>query len=178
MEVSEVEIIEKTKAWIEKVVVGLSFCPFAAKPFKDDLIRYKVLHGKSLEQALTSLVLEMIFLKENDTIETTLIIFPDNFTDFQKYLEFLDLSEQLLEREGYEGVFQIASFHPKYLFAGTEESDPSNYTNRSPFPMLHLLREDRLEHAIAKHVNSDLIPDNNIQKAKALGIEYFKNLGY
>jgi hypothetical protein len=88
------------------------------------------------------------------------------------------LSEQLLEKEGYEGVYQIASFHPKYLFAGTKESDPSNYTNRSPYPMLHLLREESLEQAIEKHINADLIPEKNIQKATELGIDYFKNLEF
>lgn len=172
------DIFDSTKSWIEKVVVGLSFCPFAAKPFKEGNIRYQVVHGKSLEQALTSLVIEMMFLDDNESTETTLIIFPDNFSDFNKYLELLDLSEQLLEKEGYEGVYQIASFHPKYLFAGTKESDPSNYTNRSPFPMLHLLREESLEQAIEKHVNADLIPEKNIQKATELGIDYFKNLGF
>jgi hypothetical protein len=172
------DIIDTTKSWIEKVVVGLSFCPFATKPFKEDNIRYKVVNGKSLEQALTSVVVEMMFLDDNETTETTLIIFPDNFIDFNKYLELLDLSDQLLEKEGYEGVYQIASFHPKYLFAGTKDSDPSNYTNRSPYPMLHILREDSLEHAIKKHVNVDQIPEKNIQKATELGIEYFKNLGF
>jgi hypothetical protein len=171
------DVIDATKSWIEKVVVGLSFCPFAAKPFKEGSIRYKVINGKSLEQALTSVVVEMMFLDDNETTETTLIIFPDNFSDFKKYLELLDLSEQLLEKEGYEGVYQIASFHPKYLFAGTKESDPSNYTNRSPYPMLHILREDSLEQAIKKHVNANQIPEKNIQKANELGIEYFKNLG-
>jgi hypothetical protein len=172
------DIIDTTKSWIEKVVVGLSFCPFAAKPFKEGNIRYKVVDGKSLEQALTSLVIEMMFLDDNESTETTLIIFPDNFSDFNKYLELLDLSEQLLEKEGYEGVYQIASFHPKYLFAGTTDSDPSNYTNRSPYPMLHLLREESLEQAIEKHINADLIPEKNIQKATELGIDYFKNLEF
>ena len=172
------DVIDATKNWIEKVVVGLSFCPFAAKPFKEGNIRYKLVNGKSLEQALTSVVVEMMFLDDNETTETTLVIFPDNFSDFNKYLELLDLSEQLLEKEGYEGVYQIASFHPKYLFAGTKESDPSNYTNRSPYPMLHILREDSLEQAIKKHVNADQIPQKNIQKSTELGIEYFKNLGF
>jgi len=172
------DIIDTTKSWIEKVVVGSSFCPFAAKPFKEGNIRYEVVDVKSLEQALTSLVIEMMFLDDNESTETTLIIFPDNFSDFNKYLELLDLSEQLLEKEGYEGVYQIASFHPKYLFAGTKESDPSNYTNRSPYPMLHLLREESLEQAIEKHINADLIPEKNIQKATELGIDYFKNLEF
>ncbi len=172
------DVIDTTKSWIEKVVVGLSFCPFAVKPFKEGNIRYKVVDGKSLEQALTSLVVEMMFLDDNETTETTLIIFSNNFSDFNKYLELLDLSEQLLEKEGYEGVYQIASFHPKYLFAGTTDADPSNYTNRSPYPMLHILREDRLEQAIKKHTNANQIPDKNIQKANELGVEYFKDLGF
>ena len=171
-------IIDTTKSWIEKVVIGLNFCPFAAMPFKVGSIRYVIADGKGLQSALEQFARELMFLDDNQTTSTTLIIFPNDFGDFYKYLELVDLSEQLLEKEGYEGVYQIASFHPKYLFAGTKDSDPSNYTNRSPYPMLHLLREESLEQAIEKHVNAELIPEKNIQKANELGVDYFKNLGF
>jgi hypothetical protein len=102
-------------------------------------------------------------LIEDETIETSLIILPEHFDDFEQYLDMIDLCEQLLIMENLEGVFQVASFHPQYLFAGSDESDASNYTNRSPFPMIHILREDSLTTAIDKHVDVDSIPENNIK---------------
>jgi hypothetical protein len=107
-----------------------------------------------------------------------LIILPEHFDDFEQYLDIIDLCEQLLIMENLEGVFQVASFHPQYLFAGSDENDASNYTNRSPFPMIHILREDSLTTAIDKHVDVDSIPENNIKNAQNLGIAYFKATGF
>jgi hypothetical protein len=107
-----------------------------------------------------------------------LIILPEHFDDFEQYLDMIDLCEQLLIMENLEGVFQVASFHPQYLFAGSDENDASNYTNRSPFPMIHILREDSLTSAIDKHVDVDAIPENNIKNARNAGLAFFKSSGF
>ena len=167
-----------TQNWIREIVMGLNFCPFAAQPFAADAIRYVEWEGNDMQPILELFVKEMIHLDHHQETATTLIIIKGGFEKFNRYLQLIDIADQLIEKESYSGIYQIASFHPKYLFAGSTESDPANYTNRSPYPMLHLLREDSLEQAIEKHVNADKIPEKNIQKATALGIEYFKNLGF
>lgn len=172
------EVITQTKSWIEKVVIGFNFCPFAAKPFKEDKVFYKVEPQSGLNSSLQTLVRECIRLEEDISIETTFIIFPDNYFEFEEYLDLVDISEQLLKKEGYEGIFQVASFHPRYLFSGSDENDPANYTNKSPFPMLHLLREVSLEAAIKKHPDVNAIPEKNIAKANELGLEYLKGLKF
>ncbi len=178
MEHSEGLVISRTKNWIEKIVMGLNFCPFAAKPFKEGGIHYVVCKEANLKLALEQLMRSALFLDENNKIETLLIIFENSFLDFIKYLELLDLSEQLFEKEGYDGIYQIASFHPRYIFAGSNNEDPANYTNRSPYPMLHLLREESVAVAIEKHSNADEIPEKNIKKATDLGIDFFKDLEF
>jgi hypothetical protein len=178
METTEAVVVERTKIWIRDVVIGLNFCPFAPKPFKDELIVYKVDDTSDAAIALQSLMNTCHFLEDNPAMETALLIFSKGFSDFQDYLNLIDLAEQLLKAEGFEGVYQVASFHPGYLFAGSDENDPANYTNRSPFPMLHLLREDLLEIAIDKHINVDDIPNQNIAKAKSLGLAYFKSMKF
>ncbi len=178
METTEAVVVERTKIWIRDVVIGLNFCPFAPKPFKDELIVYKVDDTSDAAIALESLMNTCHFLEDNPAMETALLIFSKGFSDFQDYLNLIDLAEQLFKAEGFEGVYQVASFHPGYLFAGSDENDPANYTNRSPFPMLHLLREDLLEIAIDKHINVDDIPNQNIAKAKSLGLAYFKSMKF
>lgn len=178
MELQAAVIIESTKNWIRDIVIGLNFCPFARKPFKDELILYKVEDTSDEAAALESFINTCHFLEDNPAIETALLILPNGFSDFDEYLDLVDLSEKLLKAEGYEGVYQVASFHPDYLFAGSDEDDPANYTNRSPFPMLHLLREDLLEIAIDKHANVHDIPSQNIAKAQSLGLEYFKKIKF
>ena len=178
MSASPENIISQTRNWIEQVVVGLNFCPFAAKPFKDEVINYKVIQPANLNLVLESLILECNRLEDDEVTETSLLILPESFDDFENYLDLVDLAEQLLIKEGFEGVYQVASFHPNYLFSGSNENDPANYTNRSPYPMLHILREDRLEQAILKHKNASVIPDANIAKANELGLAYFKALRF
>jgi hypothetical protein len=178
MEPIDAIIIERTKTWIKEIVIGLNFCPFARKPFKEELILYKVEDASDRAVALESFISTCNYLEDNPTMETALLIFPNGFSDFEEYLDLVDLSEKLLKAEGYEGVYQVASFHPGYIFAGSDGNDPANYTNRSPYPMLHLLREDLLEIAIDKHANVDDIPNQNIAKAKSLGLEYFKKMKF
>ena len=172
------DIINITKSWIEKIVIGLNFCPFAAQPFKSNSIHYEVVVESNLNTVLGEFSKVCTQLNDDESIETSLIILPEHFDDFEQYLDLVDLCEQLLIMEDLNGVFQVASFHPQYLFAGSEESDPSNYTNRSPFPMIHILREDSLTTAIDKHIDVDSIPENNIKNAHYLGLAFFKSSGF
>lgn len=172
------DIINITKSWIEKIVIGLNFCPFAAQPFKSNSIHYEVVVESNLNAVLGEFSKVCTQLNDDESIETSLIILPEHFDDFEQYLDLVDLCEQLLIMEDLSGVYQVASFHPQYLFAGSEESDPSNYTNRSPFPMIHILREDSLTTAIDKHVDVDSIPENNIKNACNLGLAFFKSSGF
>jgi hypothetical protein len=110
------------------------------------------------------------------TIETSFIIFTNSFEDFDDYLDFLALAETLIEEHAYDGVYQVASFHPKYKFEGSNELDAANYTNRSPYPMLHIIREESLEKAIALHPNTEEIPQRNIEFARGKGLKYMKLL--
>jgi len=178
MESIDAIVIERTKNWIRDIVIGLNFCPFATKPFKNELIVYKVDDSSEAAAALESFMFTCRFLEDNPVMETALLIFPNGFSDFQDYLDLTDLAEKLLKAEGFEGVYQVASFHPNYIFAESDENDPANYTNRSPYPMLHLLREDLLEIAIDKHIHVDDIPNQNIAKAKSLGLAYFKKMKF
>ena len=118
----------------------------------------------------------MADLMANENIETSLLILPENFEDFYDYLNLIDEIEEQIISPLYEGVFQIASFHPQYLFEGSTDNDPANYTNRSPYPMIHILRESSLDVAIDSHPGTEKIPDNNIAFAKMKGIHEMKRL--
>ena len=170
--------IEKTKNWLEKVVIGLNLCPFAKHPFKSDKIRYVVFEKTDLNQLSELLVTELRLLSEADPVnlETTLIIVTNTLNDFEDYLNYVDFSEQLLEEFDFEGLIQIASFHPSYQFNGTKADDVENYTNRSPYPMLHLLKESSVTWAVDNFPNVEEIPANNIKTMQELGLEKVKAL--
>ena len=170
------EEIKQTTNWIKKIVIGCNFCPFAAKAFAKKSIRYVVQETTDFKSALTALAEEFEFLNSNINIETTLIIYSNGFSDFLQYLDLVDKGERLLTKENYEGIYQLASFHPQYLFAGSNENDPANYTNRSPYPMLHILREESITKALENFDDPDRIPEKNIAFAKTKGIEYMKML--
>ena len=158
------------------MVIGCNFCPFAAKAVLRKSIRYVVLPETTLESSLESLVAELQYLDRTEDIETTLIIFPNQFADFEEYLDLVDLAEALSEEQGYEGVYQIASFHPDYCFADSDENDPANYTNRSPYPMLHVLREDSVTKAVDHYIDPEGIPERNIAIAREKGLAAMKLL--
>ena len=170
------EIIRQTRCWLEKVVIGCNFCPFAAHPFHNDRIRYSVCNHSSLEQCMHQVVNECITLDNNDNIETTLVIFSQAFARFDDYLDAVELAQQLLQQQGYEGVYQLASFHPHYCFADAEADDAANYTNRSPWPMIHLLREASIEKALQNVDRPEAIPERNIETARKLGVEAMQAL--
>jgi uncharacterized protein len=170
--------IEKTKNWLKKVVIGLNLCPFAKHPFKSEKIRYIVFEKTDLNQLSELLVEELRLLASADAVEleTTLIVVPNALHDFEDYLNYVDFCEQLLEEFEFEGVIQVASFHPSYQFDGTKVEDVENYTNRSPYPMLHLLKESSITWAVDNFPNVDDIPENNIKVMKELGLEKVKAL--
>lgn len=169
-------IIEQTERWIRSVVIDCNFCPFAARALFKKSIRYVVLEHAGREEALERLKNELVYLDENDAIETTLIIFPNDFTDFSSYLSLVKQSERVLSKQDYDGIYQIASFHPDYCFADADPDDAANYTNRSVYPMLHLLREDSITKALSTYKNPELIPEHNIAFARNKGLHFMQVL--
>ncbi len=176
MDLSNEKIITQTKKWITDVVVGCNFCPFAAKEVKRNSIRYELCNNVSTKAILEALSGLFSVLDADEQTETALLILPNGFDSFTGYLQLVETSEKFLEKEDYEGIYQVASFHPQYLFAGSNENDPANYTNRSPYPMLHILREDSLTKVIDAHPNADDIPQKNIEYATAKGLSQMKLL--
>jgi hypothetical protein len=166
----------RTRQWLETVVIGLNFCPFAKRELRRNAIRFTESPSHRVEEVLEQLVSECRFLDNHPETETTLLILPNGFEEFLDYLDMLELAERLLAKLGYEGVYQIASFHPDYCFADAEKEDAANFTNRSPLPMLHLLREASLEKVIDDYPDTDTIPQANIEKARLLGADYFRAL--
>lgn len=169
-------IITETINWIKSVVVGCNFCPFAAQALLRKSVRYVVLPDATVEGTLETFLKEIHFLDQTEEIETTFIIFPNSYTDFEEYLGLVELAEDFASDQGYDGVYQVASFHPDYLFADSDEDDPANYTNRSIYPMLHLLREDSITDALENYPDPEGIPERNIAFAKSKGLEHMKFL--
>jgi hypothetical protein len=170
------EYIIQTKKWVNKVVVGLNFCPFAHKEVENNSIRYLVSTAMDMESALEDLLREMQFLDNDEKVETTLLIFPLAFADFDDYLDLMDLADALIEDQEYEGIYQVASFHPDYVFADSHEDDAANYTNRSPYPMLHILREASLERVLENNPRPEAIPERNVKFAREKGLAYMQVL--
>lgn len=163
------KIIKAVRHWVETLVVGLNLCPFAKRELINNRVRFTVTEATSEQQLLETLQDELELLNNDLSVETTLLIHPNILQDFYDYNEFLDYADGLLVQMELDGVYQIASFHPNYQFADTEAGDVENYSNRSPYPLLHLIREKSLERAIANHPNSDQIPQRNIELLKSLG---------
>lgn len=164
-------IINQTRKWIETVVIEHNFCPFARVEFETNRIHYIVVHESSHKMCLVKLSNELTNLDKNNKIETSLIILSKGYKSFNDYLDLVDLSNELLINNGYEGVYQLASFHPLYCFENTLLDDPSNYTNRSVYPMLHIIREASLEKAIGNYRQPELIPEGNIKTTRELGLK-------
>ncbi|MCC2614622.1 DUF1415 domain-containing protein [Aestuariibacter halophilus] len=160
--------IEATRHWVVEVVVGLNLCPFAKREVQRDTIAYQVVHGDS-QAALEALLNACQQLDNDSSIETTLLIFPTDFGDFDDYLDLLAMADHMLDYGGYRGIYQLASFHPDYCFAETSPDDPSNYTNRSPYPVLHLIREASIERVLARYPDPDSIPHNNVTLTRERG---------
>ncbi len=172
----ETEIISGTLKWVEDVVVGYNLCPFAKRELVRNRVRFVVSEAASEDELLQALHSELQRLEDEPEIETTLLIHPGVLQDFGPYNEFLDAADGLLAYLDMEGVYQIASFHPDYQFEGTEPDAAENYTNRSPFPMLHLLREASLEAAIESYPDVDGIPQRNIELMNELGPDKMRSI--
>ena len=173
---SEAQIVNVTRKWVEDVVVGYNLCPFAKRELVKDRVRFVVTDAENEDDLLKALHAELQRLEDEPDIETTLLIHPGVLQDFEAYNEFLDTAEGLVAYLELEGVYQVASFHPDYQFAETEPDAAENYTNRSPYPMLHLLREASLEAAIDSYPDVDGIPDRNIALMNELGAEKMRSI--
>jgi hypothetical protein len=165
------EVVSATRRWLEKSVIGLNLCPFAEAAYRADRVRFFVSEQRSASGLLAELRAELIGLHEADPLhcETALLIHPWTLNDFLEYNDFLDVCDATVGELGLEGELQVASFHPRYQFAGTQSEDIENYTNRSPYPMLHLLREASVERAIAALGDTDEIYRRNIRTLRDLG---------
>lgn len=169
-DVSE-NIIAATQKWLEKAVIGLNLCPFAKAVHVKKQIRYVVSAAQDEESLHADLMAELQFLANADPeqVDTTLLIHPHALADFLDYNDFLDVADATLDELDLAGTLQIASFHPDYQFADTREDDIENYTNRSPYPMLHLLREDSVERAVAAFPDAASIFEKNMETMRTLG---------
>ena len=164
-------VITEVTAWVREQVVGWNLCPFARRELVNETIRFRVSEAEDEETLLLALAEEIQFLDGHSQVETTLLIHPKTLSCFDDYNEFLGLADALLAEMEREGVYQIASFHPHYQFDGTQPDDPENYTNRSPYPLLHLLREESLSDAVDNHPDVQQIPSDNIALMNRMGIE-------
>lgn len=172
------DVISDVETWLDDVVIGLNLCPFAAIPRKNKQVRFTVSQALSEEVLLADLQAELTFMSQTPAaeVETSLLIVPDILAKFNDYNQFLDLADELLEVFEWGGIFQIASFHPDYCFAETAANSVENLTNRSPYPILHILREQSLEKALAKMTSPDEIYKRNIQTMNELSSEKIKVL--
>jgi len=165
------KVIRSVQNWVESFVVELNLCPFARDVLADNRVRFTVTAAATEEHLLTALQVELELLNRDPSIETTLLIHPGVLQAFYDYNQFLDSADQLLLQMKLEGIYQLASFHPDYQFGGTDPDDVENYTNRSPYPVLQLLREASLERALAGFPDADQIPARNIALMNSLGKE-------
>jgi uncharacterized protein len=172
------QYIQDTQDWLLKAVIGLNLCPFAKAVHVKEQIRYFVSEATSVESLLQDLANELEHLAETspEKTDTTLLIHPHVLQDFLDYNEFLDLADGLLEDLNLDGELQIASFHPQYQFANTEVDDITNFTNRSPYPTLHIIREDSIDKAVEAFPEAEAIFETNIATMKKLGLEGWKKL--
>lgn len=170
--------IAETRRWIERAVIGLNLCPFAKAVYVKEQVRFVLSDASTPEALLEELAEELVRLRDTDpqSIDTTLIVHPDVLTDFLDYNDFLDNADAAVEALDLQGVLQVASFHPDYQFAGAAPDDISHYTNRSPYPTLHLLREDSVERAVAAFPDPDVIVERNVETLDRLGHEGWTKL--
>lgn len=163
------EIIQAVRQWVETFVVGMNLCPFAKRELVKNRVRFVTTAATTAEQLLQVLQTELELLNADPSVETTLLIHPAVLQDFYDFNDFLDCADSLLVDMELEGIYQLASFHPDYQFGGTRPGDAENYTNRAPYPVLHLLREESLERVIADYPDVDDIPERNIALMNRLG---------
>jgi hypothetical protein len=176
---SEEEVISQTRHWLEKAVIGLNLCPFAKAVYVKNQVRLVVSRARHADDLLEELdrELDLLVATPADEIDTTLLIHATLFDDFLDFNDFLEVADGVVEEHALEGVIQLASFHPRFQFDGTEPDDISNYTNRAPFAMLHLLREASVEKAVEAFPEAEAIFEENIKTLEKLGHAGWKALG-
>ena len=179
MPVTDERVLAQTRHWLEKAVIGLNLCPFAKAVYVKNQVRLVVSKARHADDLLEELdrELDLLVATPADEIDTTLLIHPTLFEDFLDFNDFLEVAEGVVDEHGLEGVIQLASFHPQFQFDGTEVDDIGNYTNRAPFAILHLLREDSVERAVEAFPQADAIFDANIATLEKLGHSGWKALG-
>ena len=174
----ETDCIDAVRDWLEKAVIGLNLCPFAKAVHVKQLIRFQVSTASIDAELVVALEQELSLLAQADPrqLDTTLLIVPSMLQDFLDFNDFLGVADELVGSMELEGVIQVASFHPAYQFAGTRPDDIENYTNRSPYPILHLLREASIDAAVAAFPDASAIYERNIACLQELGIDGWRKL--
>lgn len=165
-----------TKTWLNEIVIGLNICPFAKKEFVNNTIHYYLSKTEQIKTALLEFIEQCQYLQSHEELETTLIIYGNGFRGFERYLDLVDYANDLLVDSGFEGVFQIASMHPEYCFDGEDYDSASNYTNRSPYPILHLIREASMSRVLSVYNEPEKIPENNIRLTHEKGADFFQQV--
>jgi hypothetical protein len=168
--------ISQTREWVSSVIVKYNFCPFARKEVENNCIHYIVSNANTIDDAVMDMLEQCIELDRERERETTLIMFDNGFSDFEDFLDLVDLANALLVAQGFEGKYQIANFHPDYVFADSDETDPANYRTRAPFPTLHLIREASMSEALENYDEPESIPEHNINLARRKGIDFWQQL--
>jgi hypothetical protein len=164
------EIAQQVNQWLNDVVIGLNLCPFAAKPQRNKQIKIFVSEATQEESLLEDILSQFLELESStpEELETTLVVVPNMLEDFFDYNLFIDWVEALIKQQDWEGIFQLATFHPDYCFGGTDPEDDENLTNRSPYPVFHLIREESMEKVLKHYPNPEAIPDTNIARVESL----------
>lgn len=159
------------RSWLDAFVIGLDLCPFARPLQHSDSLRISISDAQSASDLHSTFLAELDLLQtcSESEVATTLLVFPNTLCVFDDFLDFLDEAQSLVQAAGLEGLVQLASFHPHYQFEGTQAEDPENYSNRSPYPILHLLREDMLTRSLADFPQPELIPKRNIATLEDIG---------
>ncbi|WP_159739201.1 DUF1415 domain-containing protein [Vibrio atypicus] len=172
------EIAQQVNQWLNDVVIGLNLCPFAAKPQRNKQIKIFVSEATQEESLLEDILSQFLELESStpEELETTLVVVPNMLEDFFDYNLFIDWVEALIKQQDWEGIFQLATFHPDYCFGGTDPEDDENLTNRSPYPVFHLIREESMEKVLKHYPNPEAIPDTNIARVESLTAEERRKL--
>lgn len=167
----DAEVLAATRRWLERAVIGLNLCPFAKAVYVKEQVRFVVSDASTPEALLEQLAEELLLLRDTppEQVDTTLLIHPQVLSDFLDFNDFLDNADAAVEALDLAGVLQVASFHPDYRFAGTADEDIGNYTNRAPYPTLHLIREASIDRAVEAFPDADVIVQRNLSTLEKLG---------
>lgn len=178
MQGSENQTLEETRCWIKNFVIAHALCPFAQKPFQENRIRYVVAQTSDEKELVDVVVEELYYLEKVDisTFETSLLIVPNCLLEFEKYNQYISVVDAVLEQMKLEGIIQIATFHPSYRFEDLTNDDVRNYTNRSPYPMFHLIREQSVEKVREIYPQIHEIPQKNMESLLNLGEEAINSI--